>query len=201
MRLSLPTRVIGRLKNSAAIGFALMTLVLSGTMAAGLSAPSFALAPRLAPIEEERAARSLEAAPMGVAQAERATNFALAQAPMTASAWGRRAYLEQLRTAKLGDQAQADLDMSYYVAPVGPDISPWRLRFMFENWPALTPALRLKAMNELSNFAHYHKGSSALAQGIRDPAGRFASELVVNQSYTDDLRNQQAQARPQPHND
>ena len=107
------------------------------------------------------------------------TRAALAQAPMTASAWARLAYLERASSGALTPAALDQLERSYAVAPFGPDITPWRVRFMFEHWTQLTPPLRAQAAAELRTLARHRDGVARdLVASIDNPSGRLAASLT-----------------------
>lgn len=176
-----------------AIGTALTSLLFSiglmSTEAPALLAPSFEARARAAIIDPTLSAGAAEA-----------NDAALARAPMTAESWTRKAYLRYLETGKVDERAAKDMMMSYAVSPLDPDISRWRIRFLFENWTTLPPDLRALALTELKNFAHFHKGSGALASSIQNPAGQLAASFTVRQSYAEAARgrkgNEQVTATP-----
>lgn len=117
------------------------------------------------------------------------TRAALAQAPTTASAWARLAHLERTSAGTLPSSALNPLERSYAVAPFGPDITPWRVRFLFEHWPQLTPSLRAKAAAELRTLARHRDGVARdLVQSISNPAGRLAATLTRQLGRNDHAR-------------
>lgn len=133
----------------------------------------------LAPRAEERANAVLADPVPDLAFAETQTRTALAQAPMTATAWARLAYIEQARTGRMTPAALDAMERSYAVAPFGPDVTNWRLRFLFESWTQLTPSLRTQAMDELRVLSRYRGGAARkLVEEIQNPSGRLAADMV-----------------------
>lgn len=175
------------LKVGLAVALGAATFVAAAWSAIGVSAPTSPFAPGLAVVNEARANAALR--PGGdLAEAERESRWALEGAPADASSWARLAYAERRQSRNLTPDAQHALEMSYFVAPLGPDISRWRLRFMLDNWGALTPSLRQLTLRELRNFAHYHPGSADLARRTRDPVARLAATMTVRMGYSDARR-------------
>jgi hypothetical protein len=71
------------------------------------------------------------------------------------------------------------LDRSYAVAPYGPEVTGWRLRFAYGHWGALTPDLRRQVSSELVQAVHDRPAVVEAARpDIVDPAGRLAFELT-----------------------
>lgn len=172
------------LKLSAAGLLAGAGLLSAGAAALTLSGGSDFL--DLAPPHEGRADALLKASPPDYEAAVAETRAALAQAPMTASAWARLAYIERSRADALTPAALANLERSYAVAPFGPDITRWRVRFMFEHWGELTPSLRTQAVDELRTLARY-RGEVArdLVKTINDPSGRLAARMTLSLGQAD----------------
>jgi len=175
------------LKTTAVVTLAIAATAGAAVTTAGLTWPD-AIHPDLAPVHEMRADRALSAQYPQTVAADRESQAALAQAPTAANAWLRRAYVRQLATRTLDEQALDDLDKSYQAAPLGPDVTRWRLRFIFEHWPELTPALRTRAVNEMRNFARYHSGGPDIVRAIHNPAGRWAAALIERSGHNDALR-------------
>jgi hypothetical protein len=176
---TLKTTTIAVLAIAAAGGAAITT--------AGLAWPN-AISPDLAPVHEMRADQALLAQYPQTIKADRESQAALAQAPAAGNAWLRRAYVRQLGTGTLDAQALDYLEKSYQAAPLGPDVTRWRLRFIFEHWPEMTPALRIRAVGEMRNFARYHSGGPDIVRAIHNPAGRWAAALVERSGHNDALR-------------
>jgi hypothetical protein len=176
---TLKTTAIAVLAIAAAGGAAITT--------AGLAWPD-TISPDLAPVHEMRANEALSAQYPQTIRADRESQAALAQAPTAANAWLLRAYVRQLGTRTLDAQALDYLDKSYQAAPLGPDVTRWRLRFIFEHWPEMTPALRIRAVGEMRNFARYHSGGPDIVRAIHNPAGRWAAALIERSGHNDALR-------------
>lgn len=162
------------------------TGLMAAVLASGLTWPGLEAPFTLAAQHERRADLALtgtQGSPVDLDRAASENARTLAASPMTASAWMRSAYIRSVSTGGLDQQALHDLETSYRVAPLAPGLSRWRLRFVFENWQAVTPSIRTAALNELRVFATYHTGSGALVDAIEDPAGRLAARLTVRHVY------------------
>jgi len=172
----LKATTIHRIRLAAAGGLAAVTAAGAGMTALALSRPegAWGFAVDLAQVRETRADRMTG----GAAEAE--TRGALVQAPMNAAYWARLAYLDRQASAPMGSKALDALERSYAVAPYGPDITEWRLRFAFEHWPELTPRLREQAMDEMRTLARHRSARAReLARAIQAPAGRMAARMTV----------------------
>jgi hypothetical protein len=178
---------------------AITTATISLYFCISLLSPSAPLPSALAPADEARAKHALSTVGDRDVAAQ-ATEASLRRAPLSAEAWTRMAYLRQPEGDLPSTAALEDLSMSYVAAPLGPDISRWRIRYLFENWPSLSPSLRLKALAELRNFAHFHRGSGALSASVDNPAGRMAANLAIRQGYADAENEAQAKAGEDRHN-
>lgn len=111
----------------------------------------------------------------GLREVRAETRAALASSPALASGWLRLAYLEVLEHGALTPAAREALDRSYEIAPLGPDVSEPRLRLVFGMWSAMPEEIRSQALAELSAAKFRDKPATyALAQDVRDPAGRLA---------------------------
>ena len=130
----------------------------------------------LAIVTEPRAARSAEHDDDQLAFL--ANRLVLSSAPMTASAWLRIPYLQSRTGLPLDAASLSALEKSYAVAPFGPDVTGWRLRFIFEHWSEVTPSLRGQAIAEL-NVLLADRGNRAFEPAeIHHPAGRLAATLT-----------------------
>lgn len=139
--------------------------------------------------DEDRANEALALASPDLDAASTDTWAALSQAPMNASAWSRLAYIDQGRSGRLTAEGLQYLERSYAVAPLGPDITPWRVRFAYENWETLTPDLRRSAMIELRTLARYRgRIAKDLSTQIQDPTGRLSAVMVVEIARKDSDR-------------
>ena len=147
-------------------------------------------APDLAPVHEARADQALLAQYPEAVKADRESQATLRQAPMSANAWLRRAYVRQVKTDALDSETLRYIEQSYRVAPLGPDVSRWRLRFTFEHWPEMTPSLRTMAVREMRNFARHHGGGADLVRSIHNPSGRWAAAMTERLGHNEALRDQ-----------
>lgn len=186
---SLRPRRRHRVKQVRRPAFGVALLVSTCTVAAALgvmirlSSTDAALQGASAARRELNADSALRESPTDLTTAERENEAALSAAPLTATAWARKAYIRQAKTGGLDRDALADLESSYRAAPLGPDITRWRVKYMFENWGRLSPALRARATTELEVYARFHRGSNNLARTIRDPAGRLSATLTTQRAY------------------
>lgn len=179
------TATVGRWFTPSILLLGAGTALSAGVLALGLTWPATNAPLTLAAQHEQRADLALQngagSADFEIAARENAKT--LATSPMTASAWLRAAYIRKQASGSLDAESLRDLEASYLVAPLGPNVSRWRLRFVFENWQSLTPAIRSAALNELRVFAAYHTGSRSLADSIENPAGRMAAKLTLRRAY------------------
>ena len=157
----------------------------SSAAAVALAVPGLPLPPfsGLAPSREARAhalANQPDASPATLASAADETRASLREAPANATAWLRLAYIDSRDADGLGADGNLALARSYGVAPLGPDDTPWRLRFAFNHWVELDRANRISVIEEL----RWHVGSGRmpgeeLQAAIDDPAGRLALKLML----------------------
>lgn len=168
---------------SAYIALGAATCASAMAAAASLSWPAVNPAQAPAARHELNAVAALGAASADYRTAETENQAVLDLAPLTATAWVRKAYIRRQQSDRLDGEALDALERSYLAAPLGPDITRWRLRFMFECWPEVTPSLRARAIAELETFSRFHKGSYALARSIHDPSGRLAATLTARKTY------------------
>jgi hypothetical protein len=139
----------------------------------------------LAAAAEMRAASILNRAdpsPADVRLAEAAARRALAIAPTHAAAWLDLAYIDRLRHGRLTPAGVAALQRSYDFEPLGPDVSPWRIRFTHEHWTEVGPELRRQAIKETESLWTAAGGAetlSAMPARITDGPGRMALTLTV----------------------
>jgi hypothetical protein len=162
---------------------ALVTALAAGAALIGYAAPESGLAKAL-PLSELaniRASRLLEAehpTARQLAGAEAESRRALALSPADSEAWARLAYIDSLRHPPISAAGLEDLKRSYRVAPLGPDISRWRVRFALERWRALSPDLRTSVEAEIPPLwwrdQAYVEG---LPDQVNDPDGRVAITL------------------------
>jgi hypothetical protein len=169
------------------LGFGLVLAVCTAGLAIALAGPvSSPLSgwnppvPMVA-VSEARAVAAASADPADLEAAERLTRQTLAEKPGDATAWARLAWIAS-ETGDTGAMLEA-LDRSYAVAPYGPDITGWRLRFAYGRWGELTPELRRLASEELTVTAR-HRGrvANAALADVTDPAGRLAFDLTIRRA-------------------
>lgn len=122
--------------------------------------------------------------------AAKAVDAGLALAPTAATSWLRIADLEVRQAGQLTPRAVEALERSYDAAPLGPDVTAWRLTFLFERWGETTPNLRARALAEMHAWAG-RKGSPApaMVEGLRNPAGRLAAQMALEGARSPDRRN------------
>lgn len=157
------------------------TLGLAVTAAVGLAAPSASNPLPLAYAIEERAIAVAATDPLDAPRFEALNRQVLAQAPMSAEAWLRLAWLADHR----GDDASrnAYLERTYTIAPYGPFVSRNRLRLAYDNWRTLTVPLRQQAIEETRLLIRTRsEPERGLGEEITDPSGRFALRLTLNQA-------------------
>lgn len=136
------------------------------------------LAPLLVSAHEARA-DALAATDIDAALRE--AEAALALSPTAATSWLRIADLEARRNGALTPRAVQALERSYQTAPLGPDVTAWRLAFLFERWRELPPGLRRSALAEMTQWAgRKNSPAPALVQTLRDPAGRLAAQMAMD---------------------
>lgn len=153
-----------------------LSLIMPEGVASGLSPMSMA--------HDARANRLVEMRPVSAGalrQARRETWAALNQSPVDDAAWLRLAYIDRLEHPALTAAGRTGLERSYDVAPFGPEVSAWRVRFALENWPALTPDLRRQVLKEIELQWPAHRGRYAgMAGQVSEPAGRLAIDLELS---------------------
>jgi hypothetical protein len=170
--------------------FAITVAALALAAASALTWPQSAspIGSRLAPVRESRAEAALLAEGQNGTRAAQESRAALGLAPATATAWLRLAYLDYLRAGKFDGAVQASLERSFAAAPLGPDVTEWRVRFVFENWDQASPALRDLALKEFTAMASW-RGARArnIASQVRNPAGRLAVTLAGGMARSQNL--------------
>lgn len=124
--------------------------------------------------------------PDDLGQATRLTERLIAQRPTDASASLRLAYIDRVQHAPLSARAQAQVLRSYELEPLGPEMTRWRLTFLFENWDALSPSLRTKAMNELAAvFPRHGWALRDLPSTVQNPRGRMVAFMAFSRFRTE----------------
>lgn len=172
-------RQAGRARRLIVGAFALGVLGLSGGLVLALAAPTLP-SPLTSSMVSVREARSDAAAAADLDKALAEAQAALALSPAAATAWLRVADLETRKAGGLTTAALEALDRSYEAAPLGPDVTTWRLTFLFERWRDLPAPLRQKAIAELGARARVRaRDADEFPDTIRDPAGRLAARMAV----------------------
>jgi hypothetical protein len=138
---------------------------------------------------DRRAFRQIEAskAPASLDAASTEVGRALALSPYSNPARLRLAYIDTVRHRGLGPAGVAELTRSYDLIPYDTTIAAWRIRFALEHWRALTPELRALVHAEAVAFANAHSSDvdvTTVLRTIRDPAGRLAAELWLQELAT-----------------
>ena len=155
------------------LGAAVWVVITIGAVGVGGLAAMSRAGPALpsGPAEATAIARSLR-----VVEAEAAA------APADATPHLKRAYLEDLRGRPANAAALNALRRSYALEPLGPDATVWRLRFVFNHWPAMPVDLRQKARIELAAaFPRHGWAMRELPQSVSDPTGRMVAVLMFEQ--------------------
>jgi hypothetical protein len=113
------------------------------------------------------------AAVLAWAEAERSRR------PADPTPWLTTAWIEVSAAATLTPLANAALLRSYQLAPYGPEVTLWRLAFIFDHWGSASPAVRALALQEL-RVVYPQKGweIEALARTAADPTGRMIATLA-----------------------
>lgn len=119
--------------------------------------------------------------PADIQQSARLTEQLIARRPTDSAAWLRLAYIDKLQHAPLSAQAQAKVLRSYELEPFGPELTRWRQTFLFDNWPALSPALRERSLSELSAvFPRHGWALRDIPDAVDDPQGRMAAFMAFS---------------------
>ena len=169
--------------SKAYLAIGAFTAIAAVAASASLSFPGASAWPAPTDAHERNADAALHSEPADYRTAERENQAVLMAAPLSATAWVRQAYIRKQELGTLDATALENLEKSYRSAPFGPDITRWRLRFMFENWALHSPGLRARAIAELEVFSSFHRGSYSLARTVRDPTGRLAAILTTRRTY------------------
>lgn len=161
-------------KIAAAAALAATSLVSAVGFTVALAAPLQEVGPfsNLNWVHEIRAERALSGGDDEAAL--RHSDASIGQAPMTAHAWARHAYIHARREDAMGPRAVEALAQSYAVAPYGPGISRWRVRFALDHWRDLPPDLQRSVWQELEVQTRFHRRRvRTMRDQIADPSGRM----------------------------
>jgi hypothetical protein len=169
--------------SSVAVGMVLVGLTCALVASCALFAPQtgFAEATGLAPVAERRADKLAAGALTDARRrdaAVRTTLRSLKAAPANPTAWLRLAYLDSLGETGVTSVGNRALAASYAMAPYGPDVTPWRLRFALNQWAGLSHANRRAVLHELMVTSRYEDHSDLTSSGV-DEAGRLAVTLAL----------------------
>ncbi len=138
----------------------------------------------LAWVHDARATHYLERTRPSRADLDRADAeswTALSQSPVDDVAWLDLASSDRLRHGALTGRGLLALRRSYDVAPFAPALSHWRIRFALESWADLTPELRGDVIQEARTYGGHNRYLLTQSlQGIRDPAGQLAANLILS---------------------
>jgi len=163
-------------------GLVALTLGASALAVFAIAAPDADLAGAsgLTSVHEARANAALTSGTPDLTRAEAETRKSLAQSVAAPTPWLRLAYVEHERAGGFNPAVALAVRRSYDAAPYGPDDTPWRLTFLFDNWQAAGPELRQMALDEL-RLAKAHNGYAlrGLPDSVSDPAGRLAAALAL----------------------
>jgi hypothetical protein len=169
-----------RIGSGLIFGLGLITAVCGGVFAVAQTWPglwSVDLIPSTSISEARARSASLDARP-DLVRAEAETLRTLSQRPADAVAWARLAWIADQKADPAG--MLLALERSYTVAPFGPEITRWRLRFAYDRWGRLTPELRQLASAELAMTS---KTRPALVEDvvdeIDDASGLMAARLTL----------------------
>lgn len=170
-----------RLKLAAIGGFAAAAVFATVALAFQLTWPNAWSGPATAAVHAARAEEALAASPRKLAVARAETLKILDQGPLNAAAWAQIAYIQRADEAALDDTSLGALDRSYDAAPYGPEVSAWRVRFVYEHWLELPPPLRAKAIAELKTFSKYRSWIALpVIRSIHNPTGRLAARMTFD---------------------
>ena len=130
--------------------------------------------------------RAPAASQADIQQAADLTEQLIARRPTDAAAWLRLAYIDRLQHAPLSAQAQAKVMRSYELEPYGPELTRWRQSFLFDNWPALSPELRERALSELSGvFPRHGWALRDIPDAVSNPRGRMVAFMAFSRLRAD----------------
>lgn len=177
--------VVFRLRLTFAAVLALVATGLAIALAGPASLPlSWPSPVPLAATTEAQAVAAANRRPADLDAVERYSRETLVIRPGEAAAWARLAWVASERGDVAGTNAL--LDRTYTVAPYGPDITAWRLRFAFGRWQSLTPDLRARAIDELkATYRTRYAVAEAAFADVSDPAGLMAFTFTREAALAD----------------
>jgi O-antigen ligase len=138
----------------------------------------------LSPVYAYRAQSMLASArdKQDVLTAEDLTDQELNLSPARADGWLRLAMIGWIK-GQSGPQVSANLDRSYLVGPLDPQIFASRTRFVFDHWNFITQSVREEALAEVRvGWLNWIENATIrrLAAQTRNPAGRLAIRLQIS---------------------
>lgn len=157
---------------STAAAFALARPATDFSRTLGLAGSSEAVADTLiqAPATDE-AGRTAAAA---------ASRHTLSQAPASATAWLRLAYIDSLSPDGPGAIANRAIAASYVAAPFGPDDTPFRLQFALNHWQSLEIGNRELVLDEIRYVAQVRPELIRRTRAaVTNPVGMLALSLTA----------------------
>ena len=100
--------------------------------------------------------------------------------PADASAWLELAWAASLDDGQLTQDANMAIARSYVLAPMGPEVTLWRLTFVFDHWASVSPEVRELALAEFKGV-YPRRGWTldGLAPTIQDPTGRMVAMMTA----------------------
>ncbi|WP_421729128.1 O-antigen ligase family protein [Brevundimonas sp.] len=166
-----------RLKLTLAGALALTTLISATAAALATSQTAFDIpfASDLAPAREARA-RSLAERPDADTETLKTNAAILRTSPLNTDAYLRQAYIQTRHGAPLNPASLDALARSYSVEPFGAGSAHWRIGFLLERWPQLSPSLRQQVSQELE--ALIMAGRPFKPTSVSNPSGRLAAVLL-----------------------
>lgn len=116
--------------------------------------------------------------------------------PADPTPWLTMAWIQASTSTTLTPSANAALLRSYQLAPLGPEVTLWRLAFIFDHWSSASPAVRASALREL-RVVYPQKGwdIEALARTAVDPTGRMIATLASKRLRTIERLDTQGELR------
>ena len=100
---------------------------------------------------------------------------AIKASPMNAAAWLRVAYIRSGEAGPLDKTAVDAVRRSYSVAPFGPDVTAWRLKFLYGRWSSLPSDIRAYVIDEHKTYGRQVVIDSSV---LTDPSGRLAAVMI-----------------------
>lgn len=113
------------------------------------------------------------------------------RAPADAAPALKRAYADWRQAGSLDAAAAEALRRSYVLEPLGPDATPWRLQFIFNNWSSAPPDVRQLALRELETaFPRHGWALRHLPLQVSDASGRMVAILTFQRLRAEQKRSE-----------